>query len=254
MTTFRVKFMGLAAAGIASIAMATGASAQNWSGTYAGVTVGKQWDQNHWSTGLIGNPLHANDRKTGEQDFNGQGFRFGGFAGYNWQMGSMIVGAEADIGAGKKSKKSIDFIPGTANAIFTTALRGDTSTVSSGLDGSVRGRIGYLLSPTILAYGTGGLAVQQSEIGASCVTVSATAGNWCVANRTDSTKKLMMGWTLGGGVEVQAAKNWLVRLEYRYSDYGSREATLFGGAPVDQVQMKLDSKSQDIMLGVAYKF
>jgi len=91
----------------------------------------------------------------------------GGFVGYNYQFGRMVVGAEADFAA-KKTESA-------ANAtVMTNAFYGNTNTpgqtdtasrtefftgqVRQNWDASARLRVGGLLTPSILLYGTGGVA------------------------------------------------------------------------------------------------
>ena len=62
----------------------------------------------------------------------------------------------------------------------------------------MRGRVGYLITPTLLIYGTGGFAYGQ---------VSAFGFN------TTPT-----GWTAGGGVEWMFAPHWSAKAEYLYVD------------------------------------
>jgi outer membrane immunogenic protein len=63
-----------------------------------------------------------------------------------------------------------------------------------------------------------------------------------------SESKTLTGWTVGGGVDYAATDNLIVRLEYRYTDYGDKNIA-FGGLSV-----KNDFKTNEVRLGVAYKF
>jgi outer membrane immunogenic protein len=83
--------------------------------------------------------------------------------------------------------------------------------------GTVRGRFGVTVTPTVLAYVTGGLAYGEVKsdlgvAGTNCLTpVSALFGN--------STTKA--GWTVGGGLEGQIVGNWTAKVEYLYIDLGT---------------------------------
>ncbi|MGE6036674.1 outer membrane protein, partial [Klebsiella pneumoniae] len=79
------------------------------------------------------------------------------------------------------NKKTANPIPGTAGLFFGAPLLGlPSGSVRETWDGSLRGRLGYLVAPTILVYGTGGVAWQRLELSASC---SVVPGNpFCAGN------------------------------------------------------------------------
>lgn len=74
--------------------------------------------------------------------------------------------------------------------------------------GAVRGRLGFTVTPTVLLYGTGGLAYGEIKTDG---TISDPA--------TFSMNTLKAGWVAGGGLEDRVSGNWTVKLEYLY---GSR--------------------------------
>ena len=67
--------------------------------------------------------------------------------------------------------------------------------------GTVRGRAGYLVTPTLLLYGTAGFAY----------------GGVDAFQRSDTCT----GWTAGGGVEWLFAPHWSAKVEYLYVDLDS---------------------------------
>ena len=76
----------------------------------------------------------------------------GAFLGYRIQFGSVVAGIEGDINA--KSRSS-SYTAGDANVYRAETF---TGSVNQGGDGSVRGRLGWLITPWTLVYGTGGVA------------------------------------------------------------------------------------------------
>ena len=60
--------------------------------------------------------------------------------------------------------------------------------------------------------------------------------------------KTLTGWTVGTGVDYAATDNVLLRLEYRYTDFGNKDFDLGNTAT------RGSFKTNDIRLGVAYKF
>ena len=130
----------------------------------------------------------------GQEDASGPGTLKGGFGGgtvgYNWQMGSLVLGAEADAaGADLSSSMSIAGLASASDKI--DAL------------GTVRGRVGYAINQVLL-YGTGGFAWADNK-----ASVSALGLNF-------SDSKVHTGWTAGAGVEVMFAPKWSVKAEYLY--------------------------------------
>ena len=144
-----------------------------------------------------------------------QAFRIGGYIGYNWQIAPLwVVGLEADA-AWARNNKTLAGISGTfgsgGQGVDFGATAFDSSNVKLGWDGSVRGRVGFLITPTWLLYATGGVAWQQADINASC-DGSLFNSSWCIAVRNETLSKTKAGWTIGGGVETLLWNNWLLRV------------------------------------------
>ncbi|MEM1376030.1 MAG: outer membrane protein [Pseudomonadota bacterium] len=128
-------------------------------------------------------------------DIDARGFEGGLFAGYNLDFGGYVGGVEADIALG-----DIDGELGTTGVI-----------ASKGLNGSIRARAGVDFDP-ILLYGTAGLAITSAE----------------VDNGTDSDTNTHLGWTAGVGADAKITDSVFGRLEYRYTDYQSKDFDLGG--------------------------
>jgi outer membrane immunogenic protein len=146
-----------------------------WSGPYAGVTLGYGFSG---QTDVEASPTIGIDT---------DGFLLGGFVGYNYQAGNIVAGAEADLGY--------------------SWVKGDNSPYSSesGVEGSLRARLGYVVTPDILLYATAGGAAKNLE-------VSGPGGS------DDNT---MLGWTVGAGADIKITEQVFGRVEYRYTDFGS---------------------------------
>src|SRR6185312_14587303 len=84
--------------------------------------------------------------------------------------------------------------------------------------GTVRGRVGFLVTPQWLLYGTGGLAYGETK--SSFTTTDLTGG--CVPNgtlcATGASSGVSTGWTAGAGAEAMLAPNWSAKVEYLYVD------------------------------------
>jgi outer membrane immunogenic protein len=143
----------------------------------------------------------------------------GGFLGYRIQFGSYVVGAEGDINA-KTASASLSY--GDHNLYRTETFYG---TARQGWDASIRGRLGYLVTPWTMVYGTGGVAFGNVS-GSFAYNAFQSDGNcnpgFCATAAGGGTwNTTRTGWTGGGGVEMMLSQLWSVRLEYRYTDLGT---------------------------------
>jgi outer membrane immunogenic protein len=224
-----------------------------WTGFYVGGSIGARWSDVSWKTldfdsanppTNVDNPAHLNDTS----------FRVGAYAGYNWRFASSaLVGLEADIAWANNSKTHGGF-PGADNAFGTGTFTDptvDSITAKLGWDGSIRGRIGYLVNPNWLAYATGGIAWQEIKTDSICT--MSTSTSFCDGTFSGSSSTTKTGWTAGGGVETLLLGNWIGRVEYRYADFGHVTNTL-PPAPRTGFQANVDVKTHTALVGVAYKF
>jgi outer membrane immunogenic protein len=235
----------------------------NWTGFYVGVGLGARWDENTWTTTCLqplidptcgGNAIFATRFATGnptvfEPDV---GFRVSGYVGYNWQFQNWVLGVEGDF-AWADNDQTVIGIPGTFLA-GNLPLLNDTATVNDKFDASFRGRIGYLFAPQALFYVTGGVSWLEKEVSASCA-APAFPISWCAVvpqAQTDSNHHI--GFTVGGGIEWMLTPNWILRAEYRYSEYQEETYTFFGANPIDSFTFEVDAKTHTAYAGIAYKF
>src|SRR5947207_11385615 len=158
---------------------------------YAGVSLGGRWSDTDWTTTAIGSPPSSPQFWAFDPaSFDSSTLRIGGYLGYIWRVTpSWAVGVEGDLGWGDSSKSSAG-IPGTCCA--------GSASVKEGWDGSIRGRVGYLLAPAWLLYATGGIAWQGIEVNASC---GAGKNSFCISTHTESASTTATGWILGAGLE-----------------------------------------------------
>jgi opacity protein-like surface antigen len=245
------------------------APVSGWTGFYAGAELGAKWATSTWTTTSIVSTAMQNTPfpldETSPQSFDFSGIRSGAYLGHNWQFAPQWVGGiELDWAYADTNTAAIG-IPGCADtaglcaAGFNTA--NDLATVKLGWDASARARMGYLLSPALLIYGTGGVAWQKIETSASCQfsTIDAVcfgSGNEFV---TVPNSTIRTGWTIGGGVETKISENLIARAEYRYSDFGTLndiQANLnaASAASPTNIAYQLKLHTQIATMGIAYQF
>jgi outer membrane immunogenic protein len=124
-------------------------------------------------------------------------------AGYDYQMGSFVVGGVVEGGQS-----------GFSNSVsgFSTTPASYTLTRKLDWDGAARLRAGFALPTGTLIYGTGGVA--YGKIKHSFSTTN-TFNTFTDSNRSDTD----WGWTAGGGIEQKVAKNFSIGVLYRYTRF-----------------------------------
>jgi outer membrane immunogenic protein len=146
------------------------------------------------------------------------GFIGGGQIGYNWQFGALVTGLETDI-------QGLSGLNATDAVTKTTVIRGvavsstETATMDTRFLGTARGRLGFLATPTLFVYGTGGLAYGDVDASISLLQVGTIPRG--IGAGTGSLSEMRAGWTAGGGVEWKFAQNWSAKLEYLHYDLGT---------------------------------
>jgi outer membrane immunogenic protein len=234
-----------------------------WTGFYVGLGLGWRGSEEEWTTTCL-QPTLAPGCPTNNTLFPGRfntdnpatfdvdGFRVSVYGGYNWQIANWVIGIEAD--AGWADNETVRFgIPGTH---LTGLAGGDVSSVRDNWDVSLRGRLGWLVTPQALLYVTGGVSWLDKEVSAACTAGSFGAGGWCAFNNATSVSETMIGWTVGAGIEWMFAPNWIARAEYRYADYTGDALNLrfFGANPIDTFDANIDAITHTAYFGIAYKF
>jgi outer membrane immunogenic protein len=90
----------------------------------------------------------------------------------------------------------------------------------------VRGRVGYLISPDLLAYGTGGLVYGHTRNDFTQVISSLFPPPLFTSTTViDGTRNVSTGWTVGGGFEWALDRKWSVKLEYDYLSFDDAVAS-----------------------------
>lgn len=188
-------------------------------------------------------------------------------AGYNWQVDPRwVLGIEADLnGANFRGTGG-----GTSVLSATTNINLSTSQAIDWYD-TVRGRIGWLATPNLMVFATGGLAYGQTRNSATLTFVSplpgstgAGAGGFvvtCLVNTacySGASMATNAGWTAGGGMEWMFDRHWTAKVEYQFVDLGSQ--TLLAAAPkalfgaVSSFNVNFKDQLNVIRVGMNYRF
>jgi outer membrane immunogenic protein len=230
------------------------AAANNWSGLYIGGNVGYGWGNNSTDFAFLPSPVEFEGDNNTTLGARSSGVIGGAQLGYNWQIGSLVTGLEADIqGSGiKGSARATPTVVGTAIPDPISVL---SSEPKLSWFGTVRGRLGVTVTPDLLLYGTGGLAYGRVDASANWFSSDGSFQ----AQAPASVSKTKVGWTAGAGAEWMFARNWSAKLEYLYIDLGSDSA--IGNVTINQVLNPLaavgytwHTRENIVRVGVNYHF
>lgn len=215
-----MRFVLAPAAFAAAVAFAASpAMAYDYNGLYAGIQAGYGFGDTEQAFGAIGGPYAVSPTEEAEFD----GFVGGAHLGFNLPLGTMwLIGLEGDLEFSDQH--------GTDND-----NGGHTNGFNANWQGSLRARLGVLLSPATLLYATAGATKLHGDFTKEDAP-------------EDSDEASLSGWTGGGGLETELSPNVSGRIEYRYSDYGSDEGE------IATYGVQVSPTSQEVRVGVSFDF
>jgi opacity protein-like surface antigen len=202
----------------------------DWAGFYVGINGGGGWAHEGFDPGFF---------RTGfalftPPDSSPHGGVFGGQAGYNWQWGPVVGGLEIDFDGADIRDTQTFFVPGRPN-LFTSNDKIDQLA-------SARFRLGYLIFPNWLLYGTAGIGWGHDEL--TTTSLNPVTGSFTAENSFTNE----FGWVAGAGLEWKFADRWFLRGEWLHYDFGRNNqfdvvpfitsGTLF--SPPDNVRTTVD--------------
>lgn len=194
----------------------------SWAGAYLGGQVGYGWGKSAFDDG--------GDISQVKPD----GFLGGVYAGYNFDAGNnVILGVDGDMTFNNAKDAYSEGSDGAADNLISK-LR---------WTGAARARFGVAVD-RFLPYIAGGVAFGRVQNSLSFVDE--------LNNLSTSQTETKTGWTLGAGVDYAAADNVIVRLEYRYTDYGRK--SFDGTSDGFEFSMPDKLRTSEVRLGLAYKF
>lgn len=201
------------------------ALAQDWDGWYGGLTVG------YGSADAV--HTFSNLAPTG--DSSPSGGLLGGFIGYSKQVGSVVWGGEVDIEFSDVSGSFINPTGPTSQGVL-----------DSNYQGSIRAVLGFpgqVGNKPALYYLTAGWALADADIlGGPSVPVPPSGGYSGSFN----------GWTAGLGVDMRLWQEATLRIEYRYTDFGSETGSLAPTFPA--VNMLVSMEQHAVRVGLRFDF
>jgi outer membrane immunogenic protein len=241
-----------------------------WTGGYIGIDGGYSWGR--WDTTSTAN-IFPNGAGGLGSVFKPKvdGWLAGGHVGYNWQFDrNWVFGIEADgQWTGERARTNgssslrLTEVGGDFNDVFTTNIG---TAWKFPWFATLRGRLGWLADPSLMIYGTGGLAIGEAKFDlASTITCQrfgpggqgvVPAGTPCnpppgapvVGAAGFSDSAVRVGYAVGGGLEKKFSRNWSAKVEYLYVDLGTE--SFVTGADVTRVRLR----DHIARVGISYAF
>jgi len=217
--------------------------APNWTGLYIGAFGGADYGGSKMGfpdAGFSAGPQVA-------------GALLGGTLGYNYQMGSWVLGVEGD--AGWTNARGSVACAGPVNANQTILFSTDCAD-RAGFLATATGRLGYAWGRA-LYYAKAGGAWTHETFAVTCnqpAGVTFVTGIPCLnpagANLAQiSVSDNRAGWTAGYGVEFAFTPNWSAKGEVNYIDFGNRNLTAQDGTVINAGMRVTEGK-----IGINYRF
>ncbi len=219
-------------------------AAYSWTGFYLGAHAGYAWARTT-TVDRLGYNLIPGDTWS----YNARGFVGGGQAGYNWQVGALVFGVEADVGYLGLSGSGL----APAGVLFFGGdTRGETK---SDFYVTARGRLGFAIDNWLI-FATGGLIGVNTRVSV----IDACFIPPCGTAAINATSTSLRGtWTVGGGVEVGVGGPWSVKVEYLYFDLRSQTVSapaFFPPAPAPLGTFPWDTRTDNghiVRAGINYR-
>lgn len=223
----------------------------SFGGWYAGVNIGYgYYDHKFNDRDRLGGAID-DDLASGTDVATRSGVNGGVQAGYNYQTGCTVFGAEADW-SWTGLRASFVNLDGDQTV---GGLPTDSVTVSSKLDwfGTARVRTGVVVD-NLLLYATGGFAFANFKRSATFFNDGLPALSGIL--NSDRTR---FGWAAGVGTEWAFAPNWSLKSEVLYMRFEKDDATFVGtGTGVGNLGVPYRMEMQDQVvvsrIGVNYRF
>ena len=248
-----------------------------WAGFYVGLNAGGTWansNQQNMTVAPVAQGFLANTdvaaflvagSASGFNSGSNGGFIGGGQIGYNWQVtlmgANLVIGAEADIQGVAGNSGNRNFVVAAPTTYGNNWVGLHSARGSVDYLGTVRGRVGWLVNPTLMFFGTGGLAYGGVGLNTSSFVYDSGWSARPTSTGGVNFSDTQVGWTGRGGVEWMFMPNWSAKAEYLYYDLGSLSQNFTmpvtatnGGEALFAGQVKARVSGNIVRAGINYHF
>lgn len=209
----------------------------SWAGPYLGAFAGSTAGSTPWHAGWL-------DPDKLSPDF--AGYLAGAHAGYNFQTGRVVWGAEADYG----------FSNAHGAKLCVESVQLDCRTNLDTL-GSLTARIGYSWGRALF-YAKGGWAFGEVKEGEQVI--QPIPSHWGSGpHDTATSTSWENGWTAGGGMEFALTGRWSAKAEYMHYELSKKPfvvgaSTDFDTGTATRIKVDADTAGDRVVAGVTYHF
>ena len=251
---------------------------RSWTGFYVGGNAGYLWSAHNIirNTAIpsYGNPTFGAGTVamadslallgTNHILHSSNGFIGGGQVGYNAQFADhLVIGLDADLDAINQSDETFNMTrsvstpgQGTQNANISITKKLDYL-------GLIKGRLGVLVTPSFLLYGSGAFAYGGATFNTS-YSITQTNPIFSPINAQNNVSKILAGWAAGAGGEWMFFPAWGLKVEYIFYNIGTKHnnlslnQSLATTPPIDYAAATLESKTKftenTVTVGINYHF
>jgi outer membrane immunogenic protein len=213
------------------------------------------WSQ--FYVGIGGGYAFANNERTLSEGTDVPGTFNATLDGLGAKGGAFTFGAGLDRQIGERivAGAFIDYTRHSADESLSLSIDPFLSArVGFGIDDefSIGVRLGYLVTPATLVFGT--IGYSRTDLDDTVLGVSAFGDSLSVRLADNGS---FDGVFFGAGFETKLSDNFSFKAEYRYTNNGSEETPLLPGLglPVDElVRAELDPDIQTLRLSLGYRF
>jgi len=251
---------------------------RSWTGFYVGGNAGYLWSAHNiisnTATPSYGNPTFGAGTVAMAESLallgtnhilhSSNGFIGGGQVGYNAQFADhLVIGLDADLDAINQSNDTFTMTrsvstpgQGTHNANISITKKLDYL-------GLIKGRLGVLVTPSFLLYGSGAFAYGGATFNTS-YSITETNPIFSPINVQNNVSKTLAGWAAGAGGEWMFFPAWGLKVEYIFYNIGTKHTnlplnqSLATTPPIDYATAVLESKTKftenTVTVGINYHF
>ncbi|HXZ16630.1 MAG TPA: outer membrane beta-barrel protein [Roseiarcus sp.] len=250
----------------------------SWTGFYVGLNAGYAWGNAdftaHPGGSWIGDPDAPGVLAAATRTMSLSSGTVTGAIGYNRQFDRIVAGLEVDGGwMGLRDPVVTGPFPSVATGIY-----GASSGASSDYLVTVRGRLGFTFTPTLLLFASGGLALSNINQAQTVFfsnpavapapvpsTPTATGGPQAALPITGPSGGLQngaasgtqAGWAVGGGLEWMFLPNWSAKVEYLHADFGKQHMMSLYVSPLGSlwaIDHEFGRELNIVRAGLSYHF
>ncbi len=197
----------------------------SWSGCYVGANIGGAWAHKDFSS----------FDKFDEGSHSATGMTGGGQIGCDYQFASnWLIGIQGMFDGADLTGDNV--LPDDPDGTFHTKVH---------WFGTVTGRLGFLVNPTFLVYGKGGIAFVGDN---HSFTSTDSLGNASTGNFTRT------GWDAGGGFEWMFLPSWSLWVEYDHMGFGTKTENFLFNDGSFAFQENVKQSVDKVLVGINYRF